>query len=189
MISEKQLFIGDFNKVLFQEVENKPYKNKPSFGFWTSNYKEKIGSNWLKWYYVNMGVVIKRASIFNIKKDAKIYTINNREDAMELHIKYGFTFSFHYDRRLFNIPFRYKKITQSGEVQIIPFHSKLIDFVKVSMDYDAIHLTKKGRGDTHLPEINDVDLNGWDVESTLWFNLNNLERIKKIKLKRFYKSL
>ena len=41
-----------------------------------------------------------------------------------------------------------------------------VDWVAVSKNYDAVHLTKRGQKRTALST---PDLYGWDVESTVWF--------------------
>jgi len=47
-------------------------------------------------------------------------------------------------------------------------YSTSIDFETLCADgYDGIHLTEKGNDEVHLGFP--VDMNGWDVESTIWF--------------------
>lgn len=52
------------------------------------------------------------------------------------------------------------------------FFSRAIDFEALEKEYDGLHLTEEGNCRLHMSEFNP-----WDVESTVWFNVDWIERI------------
>ena len=78
---------------------------------------------------------------------------DNREDYEKILEKYEEPKENHKDRSL------------------IPDSARLLDFNSLSKDYDGVRLTQKGI------QENKESFEFWDVESTLWFNLDNFNSI------------
>jgi hypothetical protein len=119
--------------------------NKPTGGLWTSSACDKYLSDWVKWCIDNCQ--IDWATGMNAyklipKSTAKIFTIDSKEDADLLANKYGVTGQ--YTGSFLNV-----------------------DWVRISKDYDAVHLTYEGQIETRMIQKN--SLYGWDCESTVWF--------------------
>ena len=130
-------------------VENTNYKWKPRGGFWTSTFipEGEFPSEWVEYaYYV--GGWGADAFLLTVNSNARIYTIDSLADLIELINKYS--------REVPDYTYR------GGY-----WNTHHVDWEKVSQDYDGVHLTSKGRGETRYtePDIGDV----WDSESTLWF--------------------
>lgn len=163
----KQLFIGsEISKedILFN-YETNPVNNKPSKAFWTSSYDEQLGSDWVQWC---ISENFDRTNIRNLKgvepemdewgyemrsygdkreitgslvkphSDAKVYVINSENDLNRLLDDYG---------------------KNSG------YYGKMVDYEKLSKEYDALHLTHEGREECCY---SGSPMHFWDVESTVW---------------------
>ena len=52
---------------------------------------------------------------------------------------------------------------------------RVIDFEALAKEYDGLHLTEEGNCRLHMSEFNP-----WDVESTVWFNVDWIERIVEL---------
>lgn len=153
-----QLFIGKEqpSPEKIQPIVNRPDWMKPSGGLWTSSWNaEDYTSAWTEWcgdenfsdiYGLSWWLLVPRP-------ESRIYQIDSLDDLERcLHSPYGYQASYleHMKRSL-------------GR----GYDKRFIDFERMAHDFDGLHLTHQGNEETHLSVPN--DLNGWDVESTLWF--------------------
>lgn len=141
--------IGDGKRLLL---------NKPSGGLWASPTDSEFG--WKDWcesedYKIeNLDTWTK----FNLKGSAKILVINSFFDLMMAWKKYPLNTG------------------RSGY-----FEYKILDFLAIERDgYDGVLLTERGNEECHLP-MNEtfLDLNAWDCESIVLFNLDHIEIVEK----------
>jgi hypothetical protein len=128
---------------------HKPY---PGTGLWTSTYLgEKLGSDWVQWCIYNdfwrhvAHPTKQQGWLLHPKKDARIFVVDNQEDAKSLAHAYS------------------PKLPKDWPLATFIY----IDFEKMAADYDAIHLTLGGERATRLTMNH--SLYGWDCESTIWF--------------------
>lgn len=144
-----QLFVGESRpeKELFNPVYENGQLNKAGGGLWTSTYNENYGSDWLQWCTVeswgfgNDGIF--PCWTLEVDPKAKILIIQNVEQLAWFYKLYG------------------KKLTYDLDLM-------KLDFVEISKEYDAVHLTKIGERLTR--HSRPYDLYGWDCESTFWLN-------------------
>ena len=132
------------------KMERMMYVNKPDGGLWAS--REDLDS-WRKWCELEGFRTdrLKTWTKFELEDDANILIINSIKDLRKIQDK-------------FPLP--------------NPYHVKLIDFKKIeSSGYDGVYLTEVGNLQCHLPmdpESFELDLNAWDVESLVLFNLDHI---------------
>jgi hypothetical protein len=146
----KQLFICKEvpSKDLFNPIVQNEYSplNKALGGLWTSTYVgRKYGSSWVQWM-LEEGWGYEEgekapAWLLCANMDARIYHIDTYKDLDILMQEYG------------------KPIYKGSDLQVL-------DFIKLSKDFDAIHLTARGQEATRLSMP--YNLYGWDCESTFW---------------------
>ena len=132
-------------------IKNIQYSNKPSGGLWSIEYtpNEEFKSAWLEWFDSEMPDWAKNYGVlFELKKDAKVYTIDSYKDLENIYNKYP-----------------------------IENKTKVIDYEKVSKEYDAIILTDKGQCETGISIIN---LYGWNCENILIMNFDCIINSKYI---------
>jgi hypothetical protein len=116
--------------------------NKPRGGFWTSTYYPDYGSAWVRYCvaYRYNGPFELHWSVSSVAGSARVAAIDSAEDLAELISRYP----------------------------RIAGRRRGLDFERVSLEYDGLHLTHQGylktRSRRHGPT-----LIGWDCESTLWF--------------------
>ena len=143
-----QIFVSKYkpNPKLFESIRNRMDFNKPKGGLWTSTYVPKFISAWVYWCETNYPPPLTGKSLWQlkIKEDAKIYTINTREDFLKLE-ELGLL----------------KDSNMPG--------GKVIDFEKAAEVFDGIRLTDSGVENTGVWDLVTPTLYGWDVESTIWF--------------------
>lgn len=159
-MNDKWIFI---NKEYLDESRFSPVTNinfiKPEGGLWIAPYNEnsKYSSGWEEFLINEIGSDTKglKGTILSIKPDAKILTIDSLEDLVKVLENYEYK----------NNPIRF---------------TKLLDFEKLSKDYDAIFLTEKGQYETRLSIPN---LYGWDIECMLVMNFDILEEELIIEIK------
>lgn len=153
---ERQLYITS-EETLNQAVVPVYNSDEASFikkparctGLWTSSWREQTqDSAWVEWCRWNdYGKPYNfNWHLLTPQEDAKLYVIDSLRDLNRLLRAYK------WDQ---------PKWREYG------FSRTAIDFEKLAMEYDGIHLTENGNEETHLsyPE----DLNSWDCESVLWF--------------------
>lgn len=148
--------IEDISIEKWNNVKNS-WHNKPMGGLWGSEYtpNSEFISPWYEWCDNEMPDWTKEYGVvFELKDSARIYTINTHEDLVNLYNKYNNTNNIN-------------KIT------------KLIDFEKVSKDYDCIFLTDEGQWVTRFTELS---LYGWDIESILVLNFDCIDDNSIIKI-------
>lgn len=141
-----QLYVGDKSPERpFRPVSNDRLPvNKPDGGRWTSTWLgDALGSAWVQWC-LNKKESWLQGDCYLItpRSGARIYVIDSLEDAQVLPLA------------------KLPPMFNSDYIQCI-------DWLAVSRDYDAVHLTEKGQEATHLSFP--LNLYGWDCESTVWF--------------------
>lgn len=147
---------------------------KPPGGFWTSAFDPVYGSGWAQWClaekFDGTGVSVCRCYhdsdrepnhqcfaprftgwILRPHADARILHLDGHDDLEGLHAAYPRCFG------------PYATLLSPGR------HGSFcsIDWVRVSQDYDAVHLTHAGQWATRM--TSPLSLYGWDCESTVWF--------------------
>ena len=124
-------------------------QNKPKGGFWTSGYRKSIkGSDWSDWKRKNQPTWRTGfGAVFQVKGSPKLCVINNNKDYEKVLKKYGMDVS--------------DMCGKAGEYYL--------NWHKLSKDYDGFRLTFKGSRD-FIPGVHE-----WDIESTVWFNMDKLE--------------
>lgn len=151
----------------FERIKNgsKMYMNKPDGGLWTSPTDSEWG--WKDWCESENFNVSRLSSYtkFNLKDTAKILVIDSLEEFYNICDKYTL------------------KIHGSLELAMLMM-GKLLDFEAIEKDgYDGILLTDRGNIQCHLPlnlaRPGYSDLNAWDVETLLLFNLDHIEITEK----------
>ena len=149
---DDQLFVTDKDQrpspALMLSIKNSPHSwVKPLGGLWTSTYTgEETGSAWVQWCLVEEFNLPKdgwHCYLLKPKKDANVYVVDSKEDLKVLLDRF--------ERRDF------------PGLSLM----RAIDFEKMALHYNGLHLTRKGEWETRM-DIRD-NLYGWDVESTLWF--------------------
>lgn len=168
---ETQLTTGitRFEKFRFQPIKN-ALQNKPYGGLWSSTYmpKSKYCSDWIRFcriekFYTHL---LNTGTLFNFKKNTRIFHINSSEDFQEF-------------------------LDIIGKINVFdfPFETNLtycINFEKASKYFDVIHLSKTGQLETKYISMIDFDisntLNSWDCECCLTMNFDciDLDSIKTI---------
>ena len=115
---------------------------KPQGGIWTSTYTgEETGSAWVQWAQVHLLKNEWHSYLLRPRRDAKVYVIDGRQDL--------------------------ERLLDRFEHPDSPRPTRMIDFEKMALHYDALHLTEKGEEETRWGAWG--TLYNWDVESTLWF--------------------
>ena len=144
-----------------KEIKNMGF-NKPIGALWTSTFtpQNEYCSDWIKWCVDNMKEWLPTSEdkcwVLIPEDECKIVVINSMQDYLAVLNKYSI-------------------MTSIGRY--------MIDYEKLSKDYDAIHLTVKAVRDLSFidskkyPDIE--DFYGWDVESTAWFRLC-FKKIRKL---------
>ena len=138
-----QLHLGPFNMGNISRVENIDWV-KPKGGLWMSTFDPEIGSEWVRWTEEEMSDWGSDVGVLCVvRPDARILEVDQREDLRRLIQKYPGAKS------------------PVGE-------NTFLDFEKIAEDYDGIHITKRGAHILNTIQI-DPNLDGWNVESTLFF--------------------
>jgi len=164
MIGTKTITKEIFRNVL-RPLNN--YYFLPTGGFWSAPYNEYTISPWFDYLIDNRSTYLEKninsASIFALKDNAKILTIDNYETLKDIIEKYP---SYHH---LLNF---YKEQTNS---------ELSINYELVSKDYDGIYINYKKfeyKNDT-------IIFKDWDVNTLLLFNLDAIEDYTSANIK-FY---
>jgi len=151
---ETQLFICNAAPMpeLLQPINNGDGKRsifvKPLGGMWTSTWLEEIqGSDWVEWCRSETfgDPNVLRWHLLTPSPDARIAVIDSVSDLLALLHQY---------------PREMHPLLSS-------FAGRYLDYERMTVDFDAIHLTARGQRHTHLSI--QADLYGWDCECTLWF--------------------
>lgn len=156
--NDKELSKENFNNIKNNQIG---HVTKPDIntGLWASLFThDNFVSEWHEFVYDEMNYLLdeyRSVYKFELKFNARIFTIDNKSDLCELAKKYKIS--------NINTPFL------------------MLDFEKMCDEYDAIHLTSRGQ---ELTRFGDINLYGWDVDSLLILNFDciNLDSIKPIEL-------
>lgn len=153
-----------------QDKYDMSYLNKPNGCLWGSTmlHNEEYLSDWLRWVSSENFQIerYRKAISFTLKRKTKVYTIDIPEDYR-------------------NLMKRYSKRKYSNE-PLSKFNIKVIDWIKLSKDYDAFHLTRKAFWLMRLPYGTDIlrDADGgymenfysYDCETWIIFNLDCINK-------------
>ena len=146
-----QLFIGRSGEKpepqKMEPIQNQLYWNKPNGGLWTSTYqRETDDSDWLEWCKVEQPDWIPETRWLLYPKDGlRILRIDSLSDLKKALVDFRAT---------------------RGPAFLSTRFFAILDFEKLSQEFDGMHLTRKGQAETRMTE---PSLYGWDCESTLWF--------------------
>ncbi|WAT23512.1 hypothetical protein O0R52_22280 (plasmid) [Bacillus halotolerans] len=160
MTLSTQLFCGkEPQKSLIQPIENQIEIVKARGGIWTSTYNKELGSDWVRVYDEIFGIPERGLDgwLLTPSSKARVYIVDSYNDL----------------KRMFN--------SYERKLDDIPDVIKMLDFEKMSRDFDAIHLTVQGKEETrHSYPFN---LYTWDCECTHWFRwcFDEVESIGRIK--------
>lgn len=141
------------DKSKFKPIEN-THISKPIGGLWSSPYLEEseCKSDWIDYCKTELpNSLYNYGVIFTVKNSSRGCVINSYEDLVELQSQYNYI----------------------GERD----NQEILNFEKLSKNFDYIFLTKKGQLETRHTE---PDLLFWDVETLLVFNLDCIEYSKYI---------
>jgi len=135
---------------------------KPSEGVWTSTATEVADgweSAWTQWVKSSMPVWFSEIGILYYPvPSAKILELNTDDDIREIyHMYVDLTHAKHPDIE-----------RDMGGMKIhknFPWHW-------VAQHFDAVHTSNPSRSGLHMAS--------WDVESTVWFNFNELQKLGKV---------
>lgn len=166
---KKQLHVGTLNPI---EKVKSPLKNhvmcKAIGGLFTSTFLgNDLGSDWIQWCVLNeFGLPendIWNGYLIDINKDANIFVVNTVADMHYLFDTYSY------------------ELVEGSKIE-------QINFIKMSEDYDGVHITKQGEMVTRHPYLFDRRENiglrsmyGWDCESTHFFR-NVFDNVEEISL-------
>ena len=147
-----------FRKVLIP-LDN--YSYKPSGGFWSSLYIGNTGiSDWFSYLQDARSIArykdINNSTIFTLKEEAKILTVNNHKQILELARKYP---SYHH---------------QLGCHEEITLSNTIFDFIKLSGDYDGIYINYNMIVNENKTSV----FNKFSVNSLLLFNLDCIKEYR-----------
>jgi hypothetical protein len=145
-----------------QRFDPKPGDRKPETGFWTSTATEVADgweSAWSKWVIGEMpGWYSEVGTLFYPVPGAKILTMNTDQDYQEVYNLYtDLTHAKHPD--------------EPNDMGAMKIH-KNFPWPWVAHHFDAVH--------TENPSSWGLHMAGWDVESTVWFNLDALQKLGKV---------
>lgn len=154
-----QIFTKKYKESKFEPITNSSLGVKPKGGLWTSTFNKETGGGWLEWCKgENWYKPMDKSFSLLYPQECRVYEIDSAADLLELIPKYENT----------------KR----------PYHSRFLNFEKLAGDFDAIHLTENGQGDTRFSAHNiGIDLYGWDCECTLWLR-PMFKKVKRIPRKR-----
>jgi len=148
---EPQLSCPRNGRLEVNQIRNYPVANKPLGAIWTSTFKPdgKYCSDWIKWCTTDAPEWLPKSEdqcyILIPEDNCKIVDINSVSDYL-------------------NVLDEYRLHSKYGDV---------INFEKLSKDYDAIHVTQNAINETAYIDTlyNTIGLWGWSVESTAWFRM------------------
>lgn len=144
---------GYYDPTKFRPIKNMPQSNKPYGGLWTSPFDPDIGSEWIDFYWSEDSKLAGgEVMILKIKDDAKFLLIDSEDDL----------------KRLMNF---YQVSSGNEEADR---RNPLLDYWKLSLCFDGIYLTSKGKADTSWFSIKPT-LCGWDCATVLVFDNRVIE--------------
>ena len=177
----------EFNKDKFKQPYFNEYDvNKPRGGFWASPIDSKNG--WGEWcnneeFYIDK---LDKHVLFKIKKNAKIYVIDTKEDLDKVSTMSDeskeklndilndiWKFNPHLDK---NNKKTYDYIVNSIKTKYNHLFKKVLNFDFLYKNYDGVFATNNAV--TKLRHVNDGEgMYWWDIESICIFNPDAIEII------------
>lgn len=132
----------------FKTVQRELYKpNKPKGGMWTSTYTpdKEFDSDWIHWCMKEKYDCGNHKWKLLPKDNINVLVVNSQSDLVSIVDKYE------------------KNIYKGKKSSRIP--NAVLDFKKISEDFDAIRLTKEGQEEMDFFEY--PNLYSWDTETVL----------------------
>lgn len=125
--------------------------NKPQGGLWGCH-----GTEWYDWCQAEGFRCYPKYIEWELDKSAQVLVLNDLSDLDWVQDKYGAD----------------EKITDTW---------KIIDWIKVSKDYDAVEVTEYAAYDLHLASShsNPLGYNAWDVPSICVWNMDKVKVLKE----------
>lgn len=173
MMNKKYIMIGApiISKELFRNVL-RPLDNYsfiPNGGFWASEYIDNTEiSAWNKYLQQRQEIAEAKdtcqSTIFTLKDDAKILTIENANDILELSKKYP---SYHHILSC---------------IENLNFSKTTFDFEMLSKDYAGIYVNYKNI----YKENKNFTFDNWEVNTLLLFNLDCIKEYQKAPITNEY---
>lgn len=173
MNNKKYIMVGApiISKELFRNVL-RPLDNYnfiPNGGFWASDYIDDVEvSAWNKYLQQNPEIAeakdTTQSTIFNLKDDAKILTIETADDILALSQKYP---SYHHIL---------------GYIDDITDRKISFDFEMLSQDYDGIYVNYKNIS----REKKTMIFKDWEVNTLLLFNLDCIKEYQRAPITNEY---
>lgn len=153
---------------LFDKIYNNNFK--PSGGIWTSSYNVDFGSEWFQLYYDKDYSFNKKGFILLIYGNPRILVIDSVKKLKNLFRNYSTRKRVYITRH-------------DGQLYLVltKDRRKRLDFEKISTKYDALHITSE-LARTMVKVGKNYYFSGFDVESTIWFNLDHLRLLKEIEI-------
>lgn len=131
---------------------------KPDAERWTSTAIKRgdtYTSEWIEWCYRNMPKwIAPKGTLYQIQPGAKILNIGSDAAALKIAKILGHTF-----------PSQYARLHYPWEL--------------LKEHFDAIHYPARLKN-TYSSRRNNILMSLWDVESTAWYNLDNLKIISQV---------
>lgn len=173
MKNKKYIMVGSpiISKELFRNVL-RPLDNYnfiPNGGFWASDYIDEYKiSEWNKYLHQIPELAdaknTTQSTIFTLKDDAKILTIETADDILSLSKKYP---SYHHTL---------------GYIDDITDRTTLFDFEMLSKDYDGIYLNYKNISKENKTMV----FKDWVVNTLLLFNLDCIKEYQRAPITNEY---
>lgn len=141
------------NPEKFNPVQKELYRpNKPKGGMWTSTYtpNNEFDSGWIRWCIKEEYDCGNYKWKLIPKNDINVLVVNSQSDLVSIVEKYE------------------KNMYKGKKSSRIP--NAVLDFKKMSEDFDAIRLTKEGQINSDFFEY--PNLYAWDTETVLNFRWN-----------------
>lgn len=147
------IFVKQYDPLKFKPIKNRPGRNKPEGGLWTSPFNPDTGSEWIEWMnaeHFNVPCKDSPITFLRVNNDGKFLVINTLNDLIEV-------------LNIFQIKSEFP----------------VLDYEELSRYVDGIYLTSKGQWATRLTR---PSLYGWDCETVLIMNPKVIECTKQGKI-------
>lgn len=135
---------------------------KPFGGMWTSTWETALDEGWPWWCVREQWGSVHPAWLVK-PNPCRVYTITDKFTAVEFMDKYGMDFG-------------------GGK-----YDHWLPNWIRVSMDYDAVRLTAPYDPELRSPSHPKLGLSfyGWDCESTVWLSWQFGDEVEEVDLREY----
>ncbi len=146
-----QIYIGEKKPVKEKMVSISNSTIKPHGGLWTSTFISDYSDWFSEWHELGSemfsNVLTDPFWLLETKKNISVYVIDDLEDLIR------FSKNYHYNNCW---ACKYHGLSHS------------FDFEKLFREYDGFRLTSSGQWATRMPNKTNLNLYGYDSESTIW---------------------